>query len=251
MSAAAGHAQGVWLSVVVPALNEAHAIIRTVQHARAPGVEIVVVDGGSADDTVALAGSHADLVLPGARGRAAQMNLGARGARGDVILFLHADTLLPRGYASAVRCALADPRAVAGRFDVRLDAAGPGYALIGRLISFRSRLTGVATGDQAIFVRRAVFERIGGFPSLPLMEDIAFSRTLKRYGRIVPLRATVLTSARRWQRHGIVRTVVLMWFLRSAYSLGVSPAWLCRWYVDHAEMRRSGDGVPRDGAAAA
>jgi rSAM/selenodomain-associated transferase 2 len=250
MSRTAGRPPGVWLSVVVPALNEAEAISRTVQQARTPGVEIVVVDGGSADETMARAGAHADLVLGGARGRAAQMNLGARAAQGEVLLFLHADTLLPRGYARAVRCALADPRAVAGRFDVRLDAQGPSYALIGRLISFRSRLSGVATGDQAIFVRRTVFERIGGFPSLPLMEDIAFSRMLKRHGRIVPLRATVLTSARRWQRHGIVRTVVLMWCLRSAYHLGVPPAWLRRWYVDHAATPQPDDAVPRDGAGA-
>src|SRR2546425_611229 len=167
---------------------------------------------------------------PAPRGRARQMNAGAAAARGDVLLFLHADTRLPAGYAQAVAGALADPAVVGGRFDVRLDAAGLAYRAIGRLISLRSRLTRVATGDQAIFVRRAVFERLGGYPLVPLMEDVALSRAMKRVGRVACLSETVTTSARRWQRHGVARTVLVMWALRAAYYAGVPPARLARVY---------------------
>src|SRR5437867_3143174 len=166
------------------------------------------------------------------RGRAQQMNAGAAAARGEVLLFLHADTRLPAGYAQAVAGALADPAVVGGRFDVRLDAAGLVYQALGRLISLRSRLTRVATGDQAIFVRRVVFERLGGYPLVPLMEDVALSRAMKRAGRVACLSETVTTSARRWQRHGVARTVLLMWALRAAYYAGVPPARLARVYPD-------------------
>jgi rSAM/selenodomain-associated transferase 2 len=159
------------------------------------------------------------------------MNAGATVAQGDVLLFLHADTRLPPGCAAPLARALGDPDAVGGRFDVRLDASGLAYRIIERAISLRSRLTGVATGDQAIFVRRDVFERLGGYPPLPLMEDIALCRALKRAGRLVALRETVLTSARRWQRDGVARTVLLMWALRAAYYAGVPPERLARVYA--------------------
>src|SRR3989441_324585 len=221
------------LSVVVPTLDEAEALPATLAAARQPGVhEVIVVDGGSRDDTRAVACSLADRVLEAPRGRARQMNAGAAAARGDVLLFLHADTRLPAGYAQAVAGALADPAVVGGRFDVRLDAAGLAYRAIGRLISLRSRLTHVATGDQAIFVRRAVFERLGGYPLVPLMEDVALSRAMKRAGRVACLNETVTTSARRWQRHGVARTVLVMWALRAAYYAGVPPARLARIYPD-------------------
>ena len=221
------------LSVVVPTLDEAEALPAALAAARQPGVtEIIVVDGGSRDGTLALARALADRVLETARGRARQMNAGAAVARGDVLLFLHADTRLPAGYAQAVARALADPRVVGGRFDVRLDATGVAYRVVGRLISVRSRVTRVATGDQAIFVRRAVFGRLGGYPAVPLMEDVALSRALKRAGRVACLGETVVTSARRWQRHGVARTVLLMWALRAAYYVGVSPARLARVYRD-------------------
>jgi len=221
------------LSVIVPTLDEAEALPAALAAARQPGVtEIIVVDGGSRDGTLALARALADRVLETARGRARQMNAGAAAARGDVLLFLHADTRLPAGYAQAVARALADPRVVGGRFDVRLDATGLAYRVVGRLISVRSRVTRVATGDQAIFVRRAVFARLGGYPAVPLMEDVALSRALKRAGRVACLDETVVTSARRWQRHGVVRTVLLMWALRAAYYAGVSPARLARVYRD-------------------
>ena len=200
------------LSVVVPTLDEAEALPASLAAARQPGVhEVIVVDGGSRDGTLAVARARADRVLEAPRGRARQMNAGAAAARGDVLLFLHADTRVPAGYARAVARALADPAVVGGRFDVRLDAAGLAYRALGRLISLRSRLTRVATGDQAIFVRRAVFERVGP---------------------IACLRDTVTTSARRWQRHGLARTVVLMWALRAAYYAGVPPARLARVYPD-------------------
>ncbi len=221
------------LSVIVPTLDEAEALPAALAAARQPGVtEIIVVDGGSRDGTLALARTLADRVLETARGRARQMNAGAAVARGDVLLFLHADTRLPAGYAQAVARALADPRVVGGRFDVRLDATGLAYRVVGRLISVRSRVTRVATGDQAIFVRRAVFARLGGYPAVPLMEDVALSRALKRAGRVACLGETVVTSARRWQRHGVARTVLLMWALRAAYYAGVSPARLARIYRD-------------------
>jgi rSAM/selenodomain-associated transferase 2 len=221
------------LSVVVPTLDEAAALPATLAAARQPGVaEIIVVDGGSRDGTLAAARPLADRVLEVPRGRAQQMNAGAAAARGDVLLFLHADTRLPAGFAQAIARALADPAVVGGRFDVRLDAVGLAYHIIGRLISLRSRLTCVATGDQAIFVRREAFERVGRYPPVPLMEDIALCRALKRAGRIACLAETVTTSARRWQRRGVVRTVLLMWCLRTAYYVGVSPARLARLYRD-------------------
>jgi rSAM/selenodomain-associated transferase 2 len=220
------------LSVIVPTLDEASAIAATLVAARAPGCgELIVVDGGSGDDTLEIARRLADRVLSAPRGRAAQMNAGARAAAGDVLLFLHADTRLPAGYAGAIGRALADTGVVGGRFDVRLDAPGLPFRVLERAISARSRLTRVATGDQGMFVRRTVFERLGGFPLLPLMEDLALARALKRAGRVACLRETVLTSARRWQRHGVVRTVVLMWTLRLAYYAGVSPARLARVYA--------------------
>jgi len=218
---------------VVPTLDEASVLAPTLAAARAAAdVEVIVVDGGSRDPTVAVARAHADGVLEAPRGRARQMNAGAQEARGDVLLFLHADTRLPAAYATAVRGALARADAVGGRFDVRLDAPGVVFRLTERLINARSRMTRIATGDQAIFVRRSVFEQVGGYPLLPLMEDIALCRTLKRVGVMVALRESVVTSARRWQRHGVARTVLLMWGLRAAYYAGVPPARLARLYAD-------------------
>jgi rSAM/selenodomain-associated transferase 2 len=219
------------LSVIVPTLDEASVIAGTLGAARAPGGELIVVDGGSSDDTPRIAHDLADRVLSAPRGRATQMNAGARAATGNVFLFLHADTRLPADYVAAVAGALADPGVVGGRFDVRLDASGLVYRVLERAISTRSRLTRVSTGDQAMFVRRAVFEQLGGFPLLPLMEDLALAHALKRQGRVACLRDTVVTSARRWQRHGVTRTVFLMWSLRLAYYAGVSPTRLARVYA--------------------
>ncbi len=221
------------ISIVVPTLDEAASLAQTLIAARERGGgELIVADGESRDATRDVAARLADTVVLAPRGRAAQMNAGAAVARGDVLLFLHADTRLPGGFAEAVARALDDPSVVGGYFAVALDAPGWRYRLIGRLINVRSRLTGVATGDQANFVRRAVFQALGGFAPLPLMEDIDLMRRLKRHGRVAALGEHVVTSARRWERHGLWRTVLLMWTLRLAYYVGVSPDTLARWYRD-------------------
>jgi len=221
------------ISIVIPTLDEATSLAQTLIAARERGAgELIVADGESRDATRDVAARLADAVVLAPRGRAAQMNAGAAAARGDVLLFLHADTRLPDGFADAVARALADPHVVGGHFAVALNAPGWRYRLTERLISGRSRLTGVATGDQAIFVRRSVFEALGGFAALPLMEDIDLMRRLKRSGRVAALDERVVTSARRWERDGFWRTVLLMWSLRLAYYAGISPTALARFYRD-------------------
>ena len=192
--------------------------------------EIIVVDGGSTDRTRDIVpASPARLVISN-RGRAVQMNEGARHAQGDVFLFLHADTSLPATARADVEGSMTDPGCVGGRFDIRLDSTRPLLRIVGRMISLRSRLTRVATGDQGIFVRRAVFERLGGFPEIAIMEDVAFSRALKKEGRIACLGSRVVSSARRWEQNGPVRTILLMWALKLLFLAGVRPATLKRLY---------------------
>jgi len=221
------------ISVVIPTLDEAASIARTLSLVRQAGeCETVVVDGGSTDDTPTVARRQADIVLNSLRGRARQMNAGARAATGDVLLFLHADSLLPCQFNQQIQTAFTNAAVVGGRFDVRLDAVGWQFRMIETLMNTRSRLSRIFTGDQAIFVRRDVFQRLGGFPELELMEDIEFSRKLKRAGRVVCLRERVTTSARRWQRNGVFRTIGLMWTLRLAYFLGVPPHQLKTFYAD-------------------
>lgn len=221
------------ISVVVPALDEAAEIAATLS-ALAPlrgrGHEVIVVDGGSTDGTPELAAPLADRVVRSARGRAAQQNAGAREARGGVLLFLHADTRLAEGADRAVLEGLRRSGRGWGRFDVRLSGGHPALRVVERMISLRSRATGIATGDQAIFVRREWFEAAGGFPEIPLMEDVALSRALKRRGRPLCLRESVVTSSRRWEERGIARTILLMWRLRLAYALGADPERLARKY---------------------
>lgn len=221
------------LSIIIPTLNEAAVIVPALtglQSVRAAGHEVIVVDGGSTDATCSLAAPFADQLLHSERGRARQMNCGAAAARGEVLIFLHADTLLPEDADRAIRAGLAQTGACWGRFDVRLSGAHPLLRGVETLMNGRSRLTGIATGDQAIFVRRDTFEQAGGFPAIPLMEDIAISRILRRYGRPLCLRERVITSSRRWERRGIVRTVLLMWWLRLAYACGADPQRLARLY---------------------
>ncbi|MET0395253.1 MAG: TIGR04283 family arsenosugar biosynthesis glycosyltransferase [Longimicrobiaceae bacterium] len=221
------------LSIVVPALDEAEGIARALaplQALRARGHEVLVVDGGSVDGTADLAAPLADRVLRAERGRARQQNAGAREARGDVLLFLHADTRLPEGADRRVLDGLARSGRGWGRFDVRLTGRLPMLRVVERMISLRSRVGGVATGDQAIFVRRDWFRDAGGFPEIPLMEDVALSRALLRRGRPLCLRETVLTSSRRWESRGIWRTILLMWRLRLEYRLGVDPERLAARY---------------------
>lgn len=222
------------LSIVIPVLNEAATIgvcLRRLALLRSRGAQVIVVDGGSDDDTVALAYPLCDAVVHAARGRALQMNAGARRASGDVLLFLHADTELPASSDALIRDALRGaPQRTWGRFDVRIDGTAPLLDTVARMMSIRSRLTGVATGDQAIFCTRETFEREGGFPVIPIMEDIAFSKQLRRHSRPICLRARVTTSGRRWEASGVIRTILLMWWLRLAYVLGVPPEVLSRWY---------------------
>jgi rSAM/selenodomain-associated transferase 2 len=215
-------------------LNETAAIASTLAALRrgAPDAEIVVVDGGSIDASVAQARPLCDALIVASRGRAPQMNAGARDSHGDAIAFVHADTIVPPTFAADIASALADSAVVGGRFDVKLDDSALPYRIIGAMISLRSRLSRTGTGDQAIFVRRAIFDRLGGFPELELCEDLEFSRRMKRAGRVACLRARVTTSARRWNRDGVVRTVVRMWLIRAMYLLGVPPARLKRMYSD-------------------
>jgi len=221
------------LSIVIPVLGEARNLERLLPElqAIAAGAEVVVADGGSRDDTEAvLARWPRATLVSSARGRAIQMNAGAARAAGDVFLFLHADTRLPRGFAEAMTRALGDQRVVGGRFDVRFDNPAWPFRLVAGMMNARSRLSGIFTGDQAIFVRRTAFEALGGYAEIPLMEDIELTRRLKRLGRVACLRLRVRTSARKWERDGLVRTIGLMWALRFLYVCGVSPERLHRWY---------------------
>jgi len=221
------------VSVVIPVLNEAESIARTLKQLHQAGLwQRIVVDGGSEDDTVSLAHLYAEVVTTSQRGRARQMNAGALVAEGEVLLFLHADTELPQGSLRMISDALKNPQIVGGRFDVRLDAEGWPFRMVETLMNMRSRVTKISTGDQAIFVRREVFQKMGGYPDLELMEDIEFSRRLKREGGIACLRERVTTSARRWQRDGIARTIVKMWMLRLCHFFGVSTARLRTHYAD-------------------
>lgn len=192
---------------------------------------MILVDGGSDDATMQVAARFSGVrLLTSPRGRARQMNAGARAARGDILLFLHADTWLPEEALGAVSAAFEDARVVGGRFDVRFDSPRPVLRMIAFFMNLRSRASGISTGDQAIFVRREVFETMGGYLDMPLMEDIELTRRLKRQGRLAALPSRVTTSARKWEREGALRTMALMWALRFLYMVGVSPARLHRWY---------------------
>lgn len=221
------------VSIIIPARNEAQAIpglLHDLVPLRAAGHEVLVVDGGSRDGTACAAQPLVDRVLDAPTGRAAQMNAGAAVATGDVLWFLHADSRLHPDALQALLLAI-DAGRPWGRFDVRLSGASMQFRVIESMMNLRSCLTGIATGDQGVFVDRQLFERVGGFPNLPLMEDIALSRALRRLTRPACIRAPRLqTSSRRWEQHGTVRTVLLMWRLRLAYARGADPATLARQY---------------------
>jgi rSAM/selenodomain-associated transferase 2 len=228
------------LSIIIPCLNEASGIVAALgrlQPLRERGAEIIVVDGGSSDGSVALAAPHADRVLAAPRGRASQMNAGATVARGGILLFLHADCVLPPDAVRLIVDGFATSSRRWGRFDVCLAGGHPLLGLIAFMMNLRSRLTGIATGDQGIFVTRAEFDAASGFPQMPLMEDIAFSRILKSHGTPLCLRARITASGRRWEERGVLRTIMLMWRLRLAYFLGADPADLALRY-DGARARR-------------
>ncbi len=226
------------LSVIIPVLNEAGQLpdtLKPLQPLRQNHLEIILVDGGSHDDGPARAASWCDIILHSPPGRARQMNQGAARARGDTLLFLHADTRLS---SPALERLDTLHQADWGRFDVRFREPDWRYRLIARLMNLRSRLTGIATGDQAIFVQRRLFETIGGFPEQPLMEDIALSTRLKQHSPPLCLRETVEPSARYWQKNGIIRSIITMWGLRAAYYFGASPSRLKQIYYRTPKNRQ-------------
>jgi rSAM/selenodomain-associated transferase 2 len=224
------------LAIVVPALNEAARIstlLAGLQALRQRGTSVIVADGGSTDVTVALAASSADRVISAPRGRALQMNAGARAPEAqdaDVLLFLHADTALPPDADRIVLRALANSPRSWGRFDVAIEGRSPWLPLIAAGMNLRSRVTGIATGDQAIFVERSTFLALEGFAPIPLMEDVEFCMRAKRLSRPIALHAQVRTSGRRWDQNGAWRTILLMWRLRWEFYLGADPADLAQRY---------------------
>lgn len=220
------------LAIVMPVLNEAATITAALDALvplRARGAEVIVVDGGSSDGTLELARPLADTTLSAPRGRASQMNTGAAAASGDVLLFLHADTQLPENADALISEGLERTKRAWGRFDVRFEEGGL-LRLVALMMNWRSRATGITTGDQAMFVKRAAFERAGRFPPIALMEDVALSARLKRADRSLCLATCVTTSGRRWRKQGTLRTIVLMWHLRLRFFLGTDPARLAREY---------------------
>ena len=221
-------------SVVVPVLNEAAgmpALVVRLQTLQAQGAEVIPVDGGSTDGSAAFAKRAGLAVLQAGRGRARQMNAGAHASTGQRLLFLHADTLLPDGAVAAMSAALAQPDTVAwGRFDVHIDGQHLMLKVVAWFMNQRSRLTGMATGDQCLFMTRAAFHAVGGFPEQPLMEDIELSRRLKALAHPICLRLKVNTSGRRWEQRGVWRTIWLMWTLRWRYWRGADPAELAKLY---------------------
>lgn len=225
-------ASAVQVSIIVPVLNEASGIVeflKSLATVLTEAVEIILVDGGSVDPTLALASPYANQVVQSAKGRAVQMNAGATVARGSVLLFLHADTQLTVGALQAIQRVIAQG-ASWGRFDVSIHGRSPWLKLVSTLMNWRSRLSGIATGDQAMFVTRVAFDAVGGFAPIALMEDIALSKALKKRSPAACLSQRVVTSGRRWEQHGVLRTIVLMWRLRLAYFLGADPNQLARQY---------------------
>ena len=219
--------------MIVPSLDEGRVIVpllESLQPCRVEGHELILADGGSGDRTVELAAPLVDRVVHAPRGRALQMNAGARHARGGILWFLHADSTVSPGMVEAIQRALAEKDRRWGFFDVRLSGSRPSLRLVEFMMNRRSRLFAIATGDQGLFVTRDAFEAAGGYPGIPLMEDIALSKRLKRLSRPTRPPGRVGTSSRRWEREGVARTVLLMWRLRAAYALGADPARLARRY---------------------
>lgn len=221
------------VAIVVPVLNEGSGLGPLIRMLRETGAdEVVFVDGGSTDSSGEVLEETGVCWYACKPGRARQMNLGASKTESDILLFLHADTTISSSSLEEVRRVMGDKETVAGRFDIRLSGQHFMHRVIAFFVNWRSRLTRISTGDQAMFVRRDVFEKLGGFPEQPLMEDIELSRRLKPVGKIACLREKVMTSSRRWEAHGILRTILLMWWLRFRYWLGADPAELKRHYVN-------------------
>jgi rSAM/selenodomain-associated transferase 2 len=219
-------------SKIIPTLNEEQTIISCLQAVQAyhgEGCEVIIVDGGSDDNTLALAQPLVDKLVTSAKGRAVQMNAGAGNAQGDVLVFLHADTILPDDALTLISHSI-NTGFQWGRFDVELSGNHPMLKMVAWFMNWRSRLTGIATGDQAIFINRQLFESIGGYPVIPLMEDIALCKKLKHISPPICLKARVISSGRRWEHNGILRTILLMWSLRLRYFLGADPHVLANSY---------------------
>lgn len=223
----------VIISVIIPTLNEAAGIRETLSALKgARNAEVIVADGGSVDGTRELAEPLVDRLVVSSPGRGRQMNAGAGASKGEALLFLHADTRLPAGWEGAIRNALSDDAVAGGAFELSIASNRPALGWIARVANARSRLTRVPYGDQAVFVRRAVFERLGGFPEIPIMEDVVFGRKLKRAGRVTIIRSPVRTSARRWEAEGLIYATLRNWTLAALFLLGVRPEHLARWYRD-------------------
>lgn len=227
------HSGPMKVSIVIPTLNEVAVIERTLealQPMRGADVELILADGGSVDGTQEAARSLVDRVVESSAGRARQMNAGAAVAHGRWLWFVHADTRVPTDALQHIVSNDPSKPHLWGRFDVRLDSKRPMLRLVERMMNLRSCLTGVATGDQCLFVQREWFDLLGGFADVPLMEDIELSKRLRRVCPPVCVRSRVVTSARRWEQRGVLRTILLMWFLRAAYFLGISPDRIAEWY---------------------
>ncbi|ORU89657.1 MAG: glycosyl transferase [Cycloclasticus sp. symbiont of Poecilosclerida sp. M] len=219
------------ISIIIPVLNEEKILEKSLlalQSIKDERVEVVVVDGGSADDTVSIAERYADQVIQSEVGRAKQLNKGAGSATGDLYLFLHADTILPPNAFDGVQ--KISNEEYWGRFNVQLDASGFLFRVIEKMMNWRSCLTGIVTGDHAVFISKKLFGRVGGFPDIALMEDIAVSRKLRKFVKPRCLSSAVVTSSRRWEQGGVVSTILLMWRLRLAYFLGENPCKLNQRY---------------------
>ena len=221
------------ISVIIPVLNEAESIQKCLeQFYQEDVIDVVVVDGGSTDgtpDKVVSAGVGRCVSSP-KPGRASQMNFGAEKAVGDVFLFLHADTFLPPNGLALIREVMAKQHVVGGRFELGLAEKRLGFRLIAYLSTLRSKFLGITYGDQGIFVRRDVFGAVGGYPALELFEDSEFCNVVKKCGQFVLLPAQVCSSTRRWQKWGVVRTVIWMWVLRVLFVCGISDKTLSQWY---------------------
>jgi rSAM/selenodomain-associated transferase 2 len=224
---------GYKLSIIIPTLNEADHIEMTLaplQQLRGNGHEVILSDGGSRDRTTAIASPLVDIVISSPPGRAIQMNRAADQATGDILWFLHADSIPPAGADRIIIDCLAKRSKVWGRFNVRLTGTNPIFRLIEFMMNLRSCITGVATGDQGIFMLRYAFDQIGGFAEIALMEDIAMSAKLKRITPPNCIKQTIVTSSRKWEQNGVIKTVLLMWWLRLAYFFGASPNYLASKY---------------------
>ncbi|HEY9801240.1 MAG TPA: TIGR04283 family arsenosugar biosynthesis glycosyltransferase [Leptolyngbyaceae cyanobacterium] len=219
------------ISIIIPALNEAGNIKQTIATTQpSQNVEVIVVDGGSQDDTVAIAQSLGVKVISSSPGRAVQMNAGVGLATGEILLFLHADTQLPIGFDEMILAALQQPGVIAGAFALRINAEGASLRLVEKGVYWRSRFLQMPYGDQAIFMTKAIFQQVGGFPELPIMEDFELMRRLKRMGKIIILSVPVITSARRWLQKGVFKTTMINQVVIIAYLLGITPAQLRIWY---------------------